>query len=136
MVRASLDDVLAELRELRSLLEKLVEAQAPGRPRRPLCPADAGRLEALLPAAFKRMGGRPWRAGGLLDGVARFDTHHRDLVVAVDAIGGGLGQFLTRCIGHEAAGLRLDDAGRQGNQRVYRIHPVGRSSPPESPKSP
>lgn len=97
-------------------------------PAKPLAPADETHLAALLPAAFDRMKGQPWKAGQLTRGLARFDPACRDLVLAISAVG-SLGKFLARCGGHEAGGFRLELVERDGNQNVWRIRPVGSKSP-------
>lgn len=95
----------------------------------PLAPVDEDRLAALLPPAFDRVKGQPWKAGDLAKGLVRFGATDRALVVALDAIDGSLGKFLKRCDGREAGGFRLDLVGRDGNQNVWRIRPTGANLP-------
>lgn len=112
----------AQLLETRAVREK-------ASPKKTLNTQDAERLGALLPAAFARVKGQPWKVGQLTLGLTRFDVTYRDLFLVVESIGGGLGQFLARCEGREAEGFRLEGAGEDGHQRVWRIRPVGSKSP-------
>lgn len=110
----------------RQLVESMADKR---RPSKPLAPADEAHLAALLPRAFHRVGGQPWKVGDLTKGLARYGSPHRDLLVALDEIPGSIGKFLSRCKGHEAGGFRLELVDHAGNQNVWRIRPIGSKSP-------
>lgn len=115
------------------VIESRADKQTP--PAKPLAPADAASLEALLPAAFNRVKARPWKTADLTKSKAWFDPPDHDLRAALNAIPGrlgkpgNLGKFLKRCSGCEAGGFRLEPVDRDGNQNVWRIRPTGSKTP-------